>query len=254
VALREKTDRRGEDRNHLLEHTRVAGERKRLFGVHAEQQLRELPHPVRGQPPADTLGRDQCNGVRLRAHLGERRLVGNETELGDEAEPAHEPEGVLGEASRAERAQDSTLEIAAAAEGIDELAVGEAPRERVDGEVPPGEIILDAPRRVDDDLEVVAGRAGRTLAPHRCELDTGRSERAQAALARDEPHADRPPGDDELLDPAVGRERLSKLGAVESGHQKIRVLGGAPEELIANDAAHEVGVEAERADVGLDCL
>ena len=43
----------------------------------------------------------------LLAHLGERRGVGLEVELRDEAQPAHEPQRILGEAVRRDGAQDA---------------------------------------------------------------------------------------------------------------------------------------------------
>jgi hypothetical protein len=56
-----------------------------------------------------------------------------------------------------------------------------------------------------------------------------------------EAHADRAAGDDELLDPAVGREGVAQLRAVEPGHQEVGVPGGPPEQLVADDAADDVG-------------
>jgi hypothetical protein len=69
-----------------------------------------------------------------------------------------------------------------------------------------------------------------------------------------EAYADEPVGDHEVLDATMGGERGAQTLGVETGHQKVGVLGVEPEQLVANGAPDEVGVETERADVVLYLL
>ena len=91
-------------------------------GSRAEQELRELAHPVRGEAAADALARDELHRRRLLAHLLEQLGVRLEAELRDEAERPDEPQRILAEALRRDRAQAARLEVGAAAERVDELA------------------------------------------------------------------------------------------------------------------------------------
>ena len=147
-----------------------------------------------------------------------------------------------------------SLQVGPAAERVDERAVGQPDGDRVHREVAAGEVVLDARVRIDDDLEVVTPGPGRTLAARRRELDPGRRERPHLRSAREEPEPDRAARDDELIDPAVRRERRAQLLGVEAGDEEVRVLRVDPEQLVADGAADEVGVEPERADVVLDRL
>jgi hypothetical protein len=52
----------------------------------------------------------------------------------------------------------------------------------------------------------------------------------------------------------VRRECLLQARDVDAGDEEVRVLGVAAEERVADRAAYDVGVEAERADVVLDLL
>ena len=146
------------------------------------------------------------------------------------------------------------LEVSSAAVRVDERAVGEPAGHRVDREVAAREILLHRRRRVDDDLEVVPPRPGRDLAARRCELDPGRNERAQLAVARVVAHTHGAAGDDELLGAAVRRERGAQAVDVDAGHEEVRVLRVDAEQFVADRAADDVGVEPERADVLLDLL
>ena len=74
------------------------------------------------------------------------------------------------------------LQVGPPGERIDERPVAEMTRDRVDGEVAPREVVLDARLGVDDDLEVVPPRAGGLLPPRRGELDPGRRERPRPVL------------------------------------------------------------------------
>jgi hypothetical protein len=82
----------------LQEHPSVPGEPERLGRMRAEEQLRELPHPVGAESAADALRRHEPHRLGVLAHLGQRLLVRVEVVLGDEAEPADEPKRVLAEA------------------------------------------------------------------------------------------------------------------------------------------------------------
>ena len=158
----------------------VPGEPERLRGSRSEQELRELAHAVGGEPATDPLARDErdaaassciCASVPRPARARAVRRTAGRGRSG-----AGPPRSSRGETVRRTPRSRSSR----AAERIDELAVGEAPRHRVDREVAPAEVVLDARLRVDDDLEVVAARAGRALAPRRRELDSGRRERRSA--------------------------------------------------------------------------
>ena len=77
---------------------------------------------------------------------------------------------------------------------------------------------------------------------------------ADPAVARMEPDADEPVGDDEILHAAVRRERRAQPLGVDARDEEVGVLRVEPEQLVAHGAADEVGVEPERADVILDLL
>ena len=127
-------------------------------------------------------------------------------------------------------------------------------RHRVHGEVAPPHVVLDRERRVGDDLEVVPAGPGAHLLARRRELDPRRCERTKVAVARMQPHPDEPARDDEVLDPAVRLERGAQAVDVDAGDEEVGVLRVEAEQLVADRAADEVGVEAERADVVLDLL
>src|SRR5262249_21726587 len=146
----------------------------------------------------------------LLPHLPYGLVVGSQVELRHEAKAAHQPERVLREAHGRHRPKTALAKVARAAERVDELAVLEVSSHRVDREVAPVEVVLDARRRVDDDLEVVAARPGRALAPRRRELDPGGHAGAHVAVSWVEAHADRLARDDEILDPAVRAQRFAE--------------------------------------------
>src|SRR5580765_7711516 len=149
-------------------------------------------------------------------------------------------------------AQHAVAQILLPVERIDELVVRETARNRVHGEVAAREVVFDARRRVDDDLEVVAPRSSAALAPWRCELDPARRKLAQLPVARPEPQADALPGDLEVVDAAVRLEQRTKLFVIDAEDEEVRVLRVEPEQLVADGAADEIGVEPERADVVLE--
>jgi hypothetical protein len=57
-------------------------------------------------------------------------------------------------------------------------------------------------------------------------------------------HADEPARDDQILDAAVRRERPLQPVGVDARDQEVRVLRLEAEQLVADSAADEVGVEA----------
>ena len=249
VALLLVADRRRELGQHVDEHAGVPREPQRLRRMRAEQELRELPHPVRRQPAADPLARDVLDPRRPLAHLAQRVLVGIDVELRDEAEAADDPERVVAEARRPGRAEDAPLEVGAAAERVEDLPRLEPPRDRVDREVAPLHVLLERDLAVGDDLEVVPARAGRALDTRRRELDPGRLQRPRRLVPRQQPHADALVGDDEILDLAVRLERRPQLGVADARDDEVELRRRPPEQLVADGAADEVGVEPERMHV-----
>src|SRR5215216_1656980 len=103
------------------------------------------------------------------------------------------------------------VDVAPAAERVDERAVGEPARDRVDGEIAPREVVHDGRVAVGDDLEVVPPGTRRPLAARRRELDPARREPADLAVARVQPQPDQAPGDDEVLDAPVRLEPRTEL-------------------------------------------
>ena len=103
--------------------------------------------------------------------------------------------------------------------------------------------------RVGHDLEVVPAGAGRALDARRCELDPGRLERPRRLVARQQPHADALVGDDEILDLAVRLERGPQLVVADPRDDEVELRRGPPEQLVADGAADDVGVEPERMHV-----
>ena len=79
-------------------------------------------------------------------------------------------------------------------------------------------------------------------------IPCGWSARA-VAVAREQPHADALVGDDQVLDPAVRLERRAQLGVADAGDDEVVLPDRQPEQLVADGAADDVGVEAERVDV-----
>ena len=130
AALLVVADRRLELRKQRDEHAGVAGKAERPARLAAEQQLRELPHPVRGEATADPLARDELHRRGLLVHLAQRLLVGLEAELRDEPQRPHEPQRILREAPLRDRAQHPPLDVSAAVERVDERAVGQPPGDR----------------------------------------------------------------------------------------------------------------------------
>ena len=205
---------------------------QRLERIAAEQELRQLAEPVRRQAAADALAADERHRIRLAPHLGERLCGRFEVELGDEPQAAHQAQRIFRKARVGDGPEHARVEIPAAAEGIDERFVGQAPRHRVDREVTPCEVVLDRGLRIDDDLEVVASRPRRDLAARRRELDPGGHLATEGTVGRMEAHAHRTPCDGERLGAAVRSERGAEAGDVDAGNEEVGVLRVDPEELV----------------------
>ncbi len=59
------------------------------------------------------------------------------------------------------------------------------------------------------------------------------------------PDADESPGDDEVVDASVGGEPPLELVGIDARDEEVRVLRLDPEQLVADGAADDVGVELE---------
>ena len=144
------------------------------------------------------------------------------------------------------------LEVLRPAERIDERAVLEAARHRVDGEVArrmssstdsAGSATISKSCRPGPVLTSLRGGAN--------SIPAGASA-LHAPVARVEADADEAAGDDELLDAPVRLERPRRPVGVDARHEEVGVLRLEAEQLVADGAADEVRVEPERADVVLD--
>ena len=122
----------------------------------------------------------------------------------------------------------------------------------VHGEVATRHVVLDRDRPVGDDLEVAVPRSRAALGARRRQLDAGRHQPADLAVTRVEAHADELAVHLHVLDPAVRLERRPQPGLVDARDEEVLVGVLDPEELVANGAADDVGVEPERADVTAD--
>ena len=91
----------------------------------------------------------------------------------------------------------------------------------------------------------MAPRTGAALAPRRCELDPARRKLAHLSVARPEPQADALTGDLEILDAAVRLEQRTKLFVIDAEDEEVRVLRVEAQQLVADGAADDVGVEPE---------
>ena len=230
--------------------------RSAFAGSRAEQELRQLAHPVRREPAADALARDEAHARRLLAHLRERLLVRIEVELRDEAQAADEPQRILGEAVRRDRPQDAALEVVLRP-SYGSTSVPSERRRAIALTVKSrrSQVVLDGRGGVDDDLEVVAAGAGRdaraAAARTRCRRAraaapprrAGRGARRRAGPATTSSSM-RPCGSSAARSPAMSTPGTRKSASFDS----------TPEQLVAHRAADDVRVEPERRDVVLDRL
>ena len=126
VELRQHRRRRADRASHLeaLDGT-IADER--------QPQLRE-----------HTLGRHVDQRSCRVGGQAQRVLISGEAELGGHARQPQHAQGVGGERIRADAAQVPRLEVGDTAAGVDQLAVSrrQFPRDRVDREVAPAQILL----------------------------------------------------------------------------------------------------------------
>jgi hypothetical protein len=141
------------------------------------------------------------------------------------------------------------LEVGAPPERVDELIGRQPTRHRVHGEVSPRHVVGDRHGRVGDDLEVAMTRADARLAPRWRDLDSRRCQLADRPVAREEAHTHELAVHLHVLDAPVGREGGAQPGLVDAGDEEVLVGVLDPEQLVTHRAAHDVGVEPERADV-----
>ncbi len=252
VGVERKADRGGELRDHLGQHARVAGEHERARRLPPEQELRELALAVGLDSAADPLRRDVSEPRCCRLHLGQRLRRKVEIELGDEAQPPNDAQRIVLEARRPDGAQLAQRQILDAAERIDEGAVLEPAGHRVDREVAAGHVLLELDRGVADDREVPVPRPGRPLRARRHEVDPRRDERPYGPVARVETHAHELAVHLHVLHPAVRLEQRPQPCLVDPGNEEVLVSVGDAEQLVAHRPTDDVGVDAERADVGAD--
>ena len=248
AALLVEADRRLELGQELDEHAGVAREPERLRRLRAEEELRELAHPVRREAAADPLARDVPDLRRPLAHLPQRVLVRVETELRDEAQPADDAQRVVprsssassceGHAARGRRCPPSGSTSSPVAR-LRAIALIVKSRRRMSSS---SEIA-----GVGDDLEVVPAGPGRALRARRRELDAGGRERRAARSRGTKRTPDLPAGDHQVLDAAVRLERGAELRVADAGDDEVGPCDGQAEQLVADRAADRVGVEAERA-------
>ena len=88
--------------------------------------------------------------------------------------------------------------------------------------------------------------------PRRRELDAGGRGGPDRGIARVEAHPDELAVHLHVVDAAVRLERGPQPRLVEAGDEEVLVRVLDPEQLVADRAADDVGVEAERADVAAD--
>ena len=230
--------------------SRASSERPR--GLPPEKQLRELPEPIRLDPASDPLCRDMGEPVDVRLHLGPRLGCEAEAELRHEAQRSDDAQRIVCEARRADGAKLATLEIGDAPEWVEQVTAVEPDRHRVDREVASRHVLFELDRGVADDREVPMTRSGRTLCARRRQLDPGGSESANAMVAWIEPYADELAVNLHVLDPAVRREERLEPGLIHARHEEVLVGMREPEQLVADGAADDVGVDPETADVAAD--
>ena len=145
VRVRVEPDRRPELGEQRDEHAGVAGEPQRLARLAAEQELRELAHPVgrraRRRSARPRRARRRSAFSRIWASVSSS---GSSPSCETNRRPRTSRSGSSCEAALRDRPEDAGLEVVAPAERVDELAVGEPTRHRVDREVAAAR---DRPRR-----------------------------------------------------------------------------------------------------------
>ena len=238
------------------EHARVAGEPQRLRGPRAEQELRELAHPVGREAAADPLARDEPHRRSPpRASARSVSSSGSRPSCETKRRPRTMPERILARSCAARpcggRARSRSL---AAAERVDELAV--ASRRAI-------ALTVKSRRRMSSSTSASGrrrsrSRAGRARSSARAAAARTRSRPARARAARGRAGRAGAP----TRRPATTRSSTRPCGASAArssswptpGTRKSASFGLEPEQLVADGTADEVGVEAERADVLLDRL
>ena len=211
---------------------------RRQLGQHlvGEAGVDEQPQAGHGVAPAHQLHQLLAHPLRrhdldARGHGGHRRhrgVVGREAELGGEPGRAHHAQGVVAEGllGRDRGAQHAGREVGQPAELVHELRRRQSHSERVDGEVAPGEVALEAVAeghlRLARRRVVVVGAVRRDL-----DLVVALADAEGAELAAHVPDGVGPAAHD-LLDVVRARRR-----------RQVEVVDGTSEQRVAHGSADE---------------
>ena len=219
----------------------------------AQQQLRQLPHPVVREPAADPLGRDIPDLRRPLTHL---------------------PQGVFVRArGRAVRRTAARARFATGRRGSSSgsscggrVARGPSGRSSGSSSSPVSRrraiaLIVKSRRRMSSSSEIPAsatiskscrpGPVDRSTRGGANSMPAGWSARA-AEIARQEADTHPLVGDDEVLDAAVRLQRRSQLRVPDPGDHEVVLAHGQAEQLVPHGPADGVGVQAERMHVVRD--
>ena len=252
-ALLFEPDRLLELRQQVHEHAGVAGKPQRLRRMLAQQQLRELAHPVRREPAADALTRDTAHAVR-------RRLASARASARPDRGRAARRSAARGRVAADPRQSCSASRSAS-------IAALEVARGRCSGStiLPVASrraiaLIVKSRRSRSSSTDATGRRRSRSrdgqgrsrsrAAAGRARCRLGASLRTSASRGRSaRPRAVRRR---RALRPPVWFERGTQAGDVDAGHEEVRVFRLVPEQLVAHRAADDVRVQPERPDVLLD--
>ena len=177
---------------------------------------------------AETMESRPC----MRSTAAIERGVGLEREAGREARRAQHAQRVVAERDlRVERrAQPPRRQVAQPVEGVDELHVGQAERQRVDGEVPPRQVDVDVVPEADLGL----ARLGHVdLGPVRRDL-------VDPAVLAGTDRAEACPLQPDVVGPAA-HQALRLVGAGVGRQVDVGArLGPGGEQRVTHGAAHEI--------------
>ena len=221
-------------------------------GSRPRRSFDSSPIPSALMPPPIRSAETCASPGRARSHLRPRLGLDVETELRDEAECPDEPQRILDEARRCDRADRPTSHVSLAVEGVEQRAVREATRHGVDREVSARHVLLEGDRRIADDGEIPVPRAGRALGARRGELDSRGRKSANDSVVRVETNSDELAVHFHVLHPPVRLEERSQLDLVDARNDEVLVALRKPEQLVSHGAPDDVRVDPERADVRAD--
>ena len=190
-----------------------------------------LPAQELGQLGGDPLGADEGQKVLLLLRGPGRGLLQREAQLRREAQGAEDAQGVLFKAvlRPADAADQAAREVRLPAEEVDQAPV-RAPGHRVDGKIPPGEVLPQIGREADRVGVAVVG-IGRLAAVGR--------DLQRLAAQKDGDGAVLEAGQDH---PIAGEDGLHLLRQGRGG--EIVVPGRMAQQSVAHAAADETGLKA----------